>query len=203
MHLIALVGADGMGKTTQARRLTDRLVAHGYRATCVRPVFLLFDPWRLRDRGASVPRLSPRIARMEKNGGRAGPFTSVLGYAYAMLTYAYMRTFLRRHEFIVCDRYFYQYFYDLAGRAARNLARSFPKPDLVLWLDGAMDVLLGRIDTTPKDAAEAAYFEDVLEFYRGLAPDLGFVRIDAGTDESSVGDQIWDALIREVGPRAG
>ncbi len=203
MHLIALVGADGMGKTTQAQRLTDRLVARGYRATCVRPVFLLFDPWRLRDRGAPVPRLSPRTARMKGNGGRAGRVAPVLGYAYAMLTYAYIRTFLRRHEFVVCDRYFYQYFYDLAGRSARNLARSFPKPDLVLWLDGAMDVLLGRIDPAPKNPAEAAYFEDVLEFYRGLASDLGFVRIDAGADETSIGDRIWDALIRGVGPRTG
>lgn len=198
MHLIALVGADGMGKSTQARVLADRLESGGFRATCVRPVFLLFDPWKLRPHSDPVQALSPRERRLR---GRWAPFASLAGYGYAVLTYAYIRAFLRHNEFVVCDRYFYQYFYDLVGRGARGLARAFPRPDVTFWLDGGLDVLLARVDRPPKDEAEARYFKDILEYYRGIAGDLGFVRIDAAEDAGTVGDRIWDALMREGGPR--
>jgi len=202
MHLIALVGADGMGKSTQARRLGARLAADGRRARVVRPVFLLFDPWRIRRNGPGVPSVSPRTARVAGLWRRQA-LRSVVGYVYAVLTYAYMRTFLRHHEFVVCDRYFYQFFYDLAGRAAPRLARAFPRPDLIVWLDGGMDVLMSRIDRAPLDPGEREYFKEVLDFYRELAGELGFVRVDASADERVVGDWIWDILMREVRPRAG
>ena len=202
MHLIALVGADGMGKSTQARRLTDRLLAAGRRARVVRPVFLLFDPWRIRGNGEAIRSVSPRSLRM---GGprRTGALRSFVGYVYAVLSYAYMRAFLRRDEFVVCDRYFYQYFYDLAGRAAPRLARAFPRPDVIVWLDGGMELLMSRIDRAPLDPGEREYFKQVLDFYRVLAGELGFVRVDASADERVVGERIWDVLMREVRPRAG
>ncbi|MGQ0797177.1 MAG: dTMP kinase, partial [Methanobacteriota archaeon] len=164
MHLIALVGADGMGKSTQARKLTERLVAAGRRARVVRPVFLLFNPWRIRKDGRPIRAVSPRALRVDAR--RMGALRPLVGYIYAVLAYAYIRAFLRRDDFIVCDRYFYQYFHDLAGRAAPGLARAFPRPDVTVWLDGGIEILVSRIDGASLEPREREYFKGVLEFHR-------------------------------------
>jgi dTMP kinase len=200
MQLIALVGADGLGKSTQARRLVGRLAEEGHRAACVRPVFVLFDPWRLRGDGA-IRSLSPRTIRT-RGRRRPGPLRALLGYVYAVATYAVLRTAHRRTDYVVCDRYFYQYFYDLYGPRARGLARAFPRPDLTVWLDGSLDTVLSRVDETSMDVREKEYFKDVLGFYRGIAGELRFVRVDASDDERAVSERIWDAL-GEVRGRGG
>lgn len=205
MRIIALVGADGTGKSTQAARLAARLAAMGYRTKKVRPVFLLFDPWRLRPGGHAG--LSPRRLRLRRERGPGNgdsgrtkeAIVAAAGYIYALLSYAYLRAFLRGTEYVVCDRYFYQYFYDLAGSSADRLARAFPKPHIVFWLDAPPEVLRARIDIPPNGHEMTPYLDTVVGFYRGLAEDLPFVRIDATAGEQSVEEDIWKHLTKGAG----
>ncbi|OGS48820.1 MAG: hypothetical protein A3K68_04370 [Euryarchaeota archaeon RBG_16_68_13] len=202
MKLVAIVGADGTGKSTQAEKLAERLTELGRAATCVRPVFLLFDPWRLRGKRGTTPALSPRLRRVGNGSAsrrRGSIAASAAGYTYALATYLYMRTHFRGVEFVVCDRYFYQYFFDISGAGATGIAKSFPRPSVVFWLDGDLGIVRQRSDTPPTTPAEEKYFEDAFAFYRDLAPSLGFVRIDASRPVEAVAEEIFRVLFERVG----
>lgn len=203
MRIVALVGADGSGKSTQAKRLAERLESSGHRTRRVRPLFLLFDPWRLRSSGH--PGLSPRHARLREyaNSGKVRRTTSVFrttaGYLYAILSYAYLRFALRDAEYVVCDRYFYQFFFDLAGASGARFARSFPRPNVAYWLDAPKETLRTRLEKLPNGHETAEYLDAVTWYYRSVAADLGFIRIDASAAERTVEETIWTKLMREVG----
>ncbi len=199
MRIVALVGPDGTGKSVQAARLVERLRSQGYRARSVRPVYVLFDPARLRGDADGAPALSPRRRRHRADAdGRPGGVEKArslifvgLGYGYALATYLWLRAHLRKDEFVVCDRYFYQFFYDLGGPAAGRTAMAFPRPDRAFFLDASPNTLRAR-KPEPSDAGD--YLDSVVHFYREIAPALGFERIDASADEGSVGEMIWVAL---------
>jgi len=202
VKLVAIVGADGTGKSTQAEKLAERLTELGRAATCVRPVFLLFDPWRLRGKRGTTPALSPRLRRVGNGSAsrrRGSIAASAAGYTYALATYLYMRTHFRGVEFVVCDRYFYQYFFDISGAGATGIAKSFPRPSVVFWLDGDLGIVRERSDTPPTTPAEEKYFEDAFAFYRDLAPSLGFVRIDASRPVEAAAEEILRVLLERVG----
>ena len=199
MRLVALEGADGTGKTTQALLLVDRLQSMGFRATYVRPVFLMFDPW---EHGSTklAQIASPRIRRLRTGrGGQGHParlsvvgiLGRLLGYAYAMAFYGLLRARYRREEFVVCDRFFYQYFYDLYGPSAVKFARAFPKPNLMVWLDGTVETLRSRRRDGEAPADSRAYIESVVEMLTTLARDLEFHRVDARGDVKDLGEAIW------------
>jgi len=200
MRIVAVVGADGAGKSTQAGLLESRLKARGYKATCVRPVFLLFDPWRHKDHRGLARAVSPRLRRLGRlkgaaNGGSRAGLTPRLGYLYALASYAYLRLALRRWDFVVCDRYFYEFFYDLFGPAGGQVAKSFPRPDLTVWLDASVDRIQERAAERADEEPGRPYLEAIIDYYRGLSPALGFRRIDADGDPDRVSAEIWNVLV--------
>ncbi len=206
MQIVALVGIDGTGKSTQAKLLTAKLSAVGYRAKCVRPVFLIFNAWRLPEGDGLALATSPRMLRLRMNGSQGSkprlgpPFTTIvriIGYLYAVVSYLYLRILFRKEHFVVCDRYLYQYFYDIFGSNARGIALSFPRADLTFWLDGRVDSIRPRIKDPSLDRGEE-YLESVSKVYQNLSHDLGFFRIDAHQDEESIRKAIWQTFMGEV-----
>ncbi|MEE9288932.1 MAG: hypothetical protein V3U69_05010 [Bacteroidota bacterium] len=207
MKIVALVGVDGTGKTTQARNLVAKLGVTGFRAKYVRPVFLIFDPYRLSTGRRLGLATSPRMVRLRMEESRGGKLrygfpiatmVKIIGYFYAIVVYSYLRVFLRKEQFVVCDRYFYQYFYDVFGSGARRIALSFPRPDFVFWLDGTIELIRARIDEPPSRNGDIAYIESVVRLYRDLSQDLSFVRIDAGINRQSIANTIWQTVIERV-----
>ena len=206
MRLIALEGADGTGKTTQSLLLVDRLQSMGFRATYVRPVFLMLDPW---EHGSTklAEFVSPRTRRLRAGlGGRGHParpsvvgiLARLLGYLYAMAFYGLLRARYRGEEFVVCDRFFYQYFYDLYGPTAVKLARAFPKPNLMVWLDGSVEPLRSRKRDEEVTEERSEYMDSVLKLLRTLARDLNFHRVDARGDVKAQGEAIWRIVMHGV-----
>lgn len=194
MKIVAFVGADGTGKSTQAAMLAARLAGEGRRTRCVRPVFLLFDPWKLRGRAPATEALSPRMQRVSESGGAGRPgrgpsrLRATVGYLYALATYLYMRSAFQGLDYLVCDRYLYQYLYDLFGDAAVSVSTAFPRPDVVFWLDGGLD-LLRRRSAAPMGEEEQRYYGRAIAYYRTLAQRLPFIHLDAGADPQRIGDE--------------
>lgn len=206
MQLIALEGADGTGKTTQAKLLVNRLTSMGFRATYVRPVFVMLDPWE--HGGTKLAEVvSPRKRRLrfDENGKSRTHRTSLawilarlLGYMYAMAFYGLLRARYRGEEFVVCDRFFYQYFYDLYGPSAVKFARAFPRPDLVVWLDGNVEILGSRKRDEKGSEEQPEYLESVAGVLRTLEQDLRFQRVDAGGDVEARGEAIWRLVVDQA-----
>jgi thymidylate kinase len=127
----------------------------------------------------------------------AGVF-GLLGYLYGLASYAALRLTQRTVDIVVCDRYFYQFFYDLYGPSAWKVAGAFPRPDLVVWLDVGPEALADRLRGGP-DGAEMSYLTSVIEFYRRAAETLGFRRIDGGAQETQVAEAIWRTVTEDMG----
>ncbi len=200
MKLVAIVGSDGSGKSTQSRLLLQSLSDNGYKAKSVRPVFIIFDQWK--DEGsARIGRaVSPRLmalSRAKEGNGRARLrhfAAGVLGYGYATVAYLFLRLQFRRQDYVVCDRYFYQYFFDLFDHRAESISQAFPRPDICIWLDCSPLTLYSRLRQDEGGHESIQYLESVQKFYAKISTGLGFIRVDANGTTARVAGTIWANL---------
>ncbi len=204
MTTVALVGPDGAGKTTVARRLDDALGI---------PVRYLYMGVSADSSNVTLP--TTRVARRLKRAVGAPPDTagppSHVARAKAPRSpvrrfAAHLRTGLRlanrtaeewyrqllawkwqrRGDVVIFDRHFYidYHAYDVSTKHARSpsqrihgllLSKVYPKPDLVVYLDAPAEVLLARKGEGSLDVLERRRGE-----YRAIAAFVPrFVEVDA------------------------
>ena len=150
MSIYAIIGLDGSGKTTQATMLVDRLQKKGYDAIYVRPTYFLLSHI-LKLKLDNIPFISPRKDRAVKRECSGKKLSKVrtllmapLGYLYVLVT-RFCMGIVSRNKIIVCDRYFYQFLYDLFGKSSNKVVRFLPKPDATFLLNTSLDVLYPRM----------------------------------------------------------
>ena len=196
MVIVAIVGPDGCGKTTQAKMLVDRLKSNSYGALYVRPIYVLMN--LIRFVGGDENSVSPRIARVtgaqNKKSSiikRASMFLS--GYPYALITYLFMKLHYR-NRIVVCDRYFYQFFYDLFGNLSEKVIEIFPRPDIAFFLDGDLELFYSRMDDSFDASVGRDYYTAILNLYRRISKKYGFIRIDANLNKEVINDMMLMSL---------
>lgn len=198
---MAIEGVDGCGKTTQAKMLVDRLRKNGYETTYVRSVYVLLDLIHLgkEDRNS----VSPRRVRVRMISNKKSFYSimhralmGLLGYPYALTTYIFMKFYLSRNKIIVCDRYFYQFFFDLFGDWSENIINFFPRPDITFFLDGGLDLFYSRMTSSFDVSVDRDYYTEVLNLYRRIAQKYGFIQIDANLNKKTINDMIFSYLIK-------
>jgi thymidylate kinase len=203
---VAIEGIDGCGKTTQAKMLVDRLKKEGHKAMYVQPIFVLLNILT-RSKGNDVALISPRETRTsqmsdsDKRGKRflsKKLFMSLLGYPYAVATYIFMK-FTGRNKIIICDRYFYQFFFDLFGDWSENIIKFFPKPDITFFLDGDLDFFYSRMDDSFDAHVSKDYYSEVINLYRKIFKKYGFIQIDAKLKRVVINNIISMHLTKEIG----
>ena len=208
---MAIEGIDGCGKTTQAKMLVDRLKKEGYKAMYVQPVFVLLNILA-RSKGNDVAPISPRKIRTSKMSdsdkhGKSFFFKKLLmgllGYPYALVTYLLMNFHLSRNKLVVCDRYFYQFFFDLFGDFSEKMMNFFPKPDIAFFLDGDLDLFYSRMDDSFDATVGRDYYTDVLNLYRRISKKYGFIQIDAKLNKEAINDILFMHLTKEMKGGAG
>ena len=201
---MAIEGIDGCGKTTQAKMLVDRLKKGGCEAMYVQPVFILLNILT-RSKGNDVALISPRKARTSQMSDSdkhkrtfftQKTFMGLLGYPYALATYIFMK-FTGRNKIVVCDRYFYQFFFDLFGDWSEKVIRFFPRPDITFFLDGHLNLFYSRMDDSFDACVGRDYYTDVLNLYRKLSQKYGFIKIDANINKEAINDILFMHLIKE------
>jgi thymidylate kinase len=171
---VALVGPDGAGKTTIARRLEDELelpAKYLYMGVSRDSSNRLLPTSRLvhaikRMRGAPPDTAGPpdsrRPAPARPRGLRRRALASARSAARLanQLAEEWYRqllawSYLRRGSIVLFDRHFFSDFhaFDVAARPGKRLgarihgfvlARLYPKPDLVVYLDTSPEVMLAR-----------------------------------------------------------
>lgn len=179
--------------------LTDKLDREGYGVIYIQPVFVLLNTI-LRKNVNSVP-ISPRkirVSQIDKRSYIQKIFIGLSGYFYALAAYAFIRLYLGRNKIVVCDRYFYQFFFDLFGDLSEQIARFFPKPDIAFLLDGDLDVFYSRMISSFDASVGKDYYERVINLFNKLSKDLNFVKIDTTLDKKVVNDLILKHLLNHL-----
>ena len=203
---MAIEGVDGCGKTTQAKMLVARLKKRGYKAMYVQPVFILLNILA-RSKDNDVALISPRKARTsqmsnsDKHRKRFFSkklFMTLLGYPYALTTYIFIKFYLGRNKIVVCDRYFYQFFFDLFGNRSQNVIKFFPRPDITFFLDGDLDFFYSRMDDSFDAHVSKDYYSEVINLYRRTSRKYGFIQIDAKLNKEAINDLMFMRLTKEI-----
>jgi dTMP kinase len=205
-RFITLEGGEGAGKSTQARRLADRLAARGHRAVVTR------EP------GGSPGAESIRALLVTGEADRWSPITETL------LMYAARRDHIERTiapalaagDWVVSDRFAdsTRAYQGAGGGAPGSLIQSLERyvlgetrPDLTLILDLPVEAGLARAAT--RDHAETRFEAKGEAFHRRLRE--GFLAIarvesdrcaviDAGQDVGAVEAAIWAAVEQRLAP---
>jgi thymidylate kinase len=217
---VALVGADGAGKTTVGRRLHETLplptrsIYMGVNLEASRLVlpttWLLLSIRRARGtRPDLVASTDPRTARAAPSGPLRRAATgakSALRLCNWLAEEAFRHSVAsyhrRRGRIVVLDRSFYHdyYAYDVAPNGARSparrihgffLERVYPKPDLVICLDAPAEVLYARKPEAPVEWLERRRAE-YLDLAR-VAPN--FVVVDAARPLAEVEADVEAAVL--------
>jgi thymidylate kinase len=179
--------------------LVDRLKMEGYETTYVRPIYVLLS--LIRVGGIDKNSVSPRRARAsnKKSSILQRVVMGLFGYPYAITTYIYMKL-TSKDKIIVCDRYFYQFFFDLFGELSEKVIRIFPKSDITFFLDGDLDLFYSRMDNLFDTSVDRNYYAEVLNLYRRISQRYGFIQIDANLDKEVINDLIFMRLAKEGMP---
>ena len=201
---ITLEGGEGAGKSTQAARLAPRIAALGREVV------------RTREPGGSSGAEAIRALLVTGEPDRWSATTETL-LMYAARRDHIERTIapaLERGAVVICDRFAdsTRAYQGAAGGASMALIAALEtdvlagvRPDLTLILDLPAETGLRRScgEASREDRFESkglAFHQRLRGFFQGLAADESerCVLIDAGADEASVAEAIWQAVAPRV-----
>lgn len=187
--VIALVGIDGAGKTTQARRLTERLTARGIPAD-----------YHLAASGRRV------LSNVAKRLGR-GDSIALLGPRTAMRAEAAMRrinlSWSLRSDLLVADRYSYCQFARTRMVCpevepwVRRAMTGIPRPALTLFLEMPPDLASHRVTVRGIDDEPVERLKALRRAYAELPEAEDFTYIDATGSPDEVSSRI-DAWVDKL-----
>ena len=194
---VVLLGLDGSGKTTVARRLC----CLGVEETRFRRIrYFHWQPRLIRNANFPLPEAGnlPRKPEQQRS-----LLNSVLSAArllknllLARLAHALrVRPLLWRNSLVLVDRYFYNYFIDPVSVKyygpswlLRWVCRWFPRPDLVVVLRAPPEVLLARKqELSREEILRQSAVLDHLKFAAGET-----LVVDASRPATEIARAIWD-----------
>ena len=177
--------------------LVNRLRENGYNATYVRPIFILVNKFQER----VIKVISPRRFRTVKLNSKKVRKISVnlaklvlglLGYLYALTSYIFIKI-MSMSKIVVCDRFFYQFFFDLFDNSSDVIIRLFPKPDITFYLDCNPNTIFTRMDKHDI-SIDKKYYVNVINFYRRISKKYNFIVIQADFDKDTINDIMFKYL---------
>jgi thymidylate kinase len=219
MFTVALVGADGAGKTTVARQVVSRLPCsrYLYMGVNLEASGIMLPSTRLalevkRLMGGRSDMSAPRTDRDARGrGGLLGSVRTELRFANQIAEEWFRQLvawyYVRRGTVVVFDRHFYwDYHQSLTSPAARAgmrgwhdrlLRRAYPRPDLVICLDAPAKVLFERKKEGTLEDREGRRDE----YLRLGAVTDGFVVVSVDRPTDEVVADVVDVIERERAAR--
>lgn len=208
-HFITFEGGEGAGKSTQVRRLQQRLAAMG------------IDAVATREPGGSTGAEIVRHLILSGAAKPLGPLAEAALFAAARADHldAMIRPSLARGAWVICDRFAdsTRVYQGAVGNVDPRLIAALEvvtvgetKPDLTIILDIPAEEGLTRAATRSGRDADRFESED-LNFHRGLRDafrDLAArepgrcVLIDASADPDTVAEAVWAAVSTRLHPAA-
>ena len=197
--IVAIVGPDASGKTTQARLLTERLQAAGYNAQYIHGLYYLSDAFP----GANWlrERIGPRTLRTERRKS-PGPIYRTFRVLFTWFSYFFALTAIfsvsvrSRNQIVVFDRYYHQFFYDVYGPVSVPLSRSLPTPWKTIYLNAEFDVLRTRMNAGDR-SVDDSYYTAVIDHYADCATE-DWLRYPAELPITTLHEQIFEEICDEL-----
>jgi len=194
--LITITGIDGAGKSTLAKNVCDELRDQGFSATYVYGRFLPVLSYPVMELGrrtvlANSDLDEDYVDHQEKktnlfsSGGLRRLYELLVMSDYAPQLLLRVVRPLLTHEYVICDRYFYDTLLtDLGGDVIRepNAAitrykyyeKFIPSPKIEFYIDVPPDVAFAR----KSDVPQIEYLEDRKRFYDEFAAERNFTKLD-------------------------
>lgn len=203
---ICFVGIDGSGKTTHTLNLKKHLLARGYRCVYLRPRYELIrsvSRYASERIGISEIILSPRMRKMNFWVNTSLIILKIplilLFLMYAFLTYFVIIKPRLREFVVVCDRYFFDWFYKICGKGSLGVLRLLPKPHLTFLLDLPIAFAFSRMNSAFDKKVPPDYYESLREWYLALAKQQSFILVDSGADLEETQALILNYVISYLG----
>jgi thymidylate kinase len=196
--IVAIVGIDGAGKTTQAQLLADWLTAAGHPA----------DYWQNAGGRRWFGRLARRLGRRDAQGllGVGGMLFVEAVLRWLAIARALLRSRVRGRV-AVMDRYSWCQYASVRAhggrreRFARSMYRRYPAPDVTCFLAVAPGRAYARVEARGTDHEDLAYLAAADAAYRSL-PEFGtFVVIDANREPELVQRDLRTAVAARLAGR--
>lgn len=197
--IVAVLGVDGSGKSTQTRLLAEALRRDGIGAAAYT------NP-------GGRPALNKIAQRLGKPDGRAliGRRAVVVmetTIRFVAITRALILAGLTGRVAIM-DRYTYcQYAImrargDRGERVARRILGVFPKPDITVLLEAPAGVAQRRVELRGHDHEDPAYLARLDAAYRSLPEFAGFDEVDAAGTIDDVQRSLQGVVVAALTPRS-
>jgi dTMP kinase len=201
-NVVAIVGVDGAGKTTQAQLLAAWLTANGHRA----------DYWQNAGGRRWFGRLARHVGLRDAQGllGVGGMLLIESILRWLAIARALVRSKLRR-RIAIMDRYSWCQYASIRAHGAasgvpddrrtrrrewlaRRLYGLYPEPDLTCFLALSPGQAYARIEARGTDHEDLAYLTAADAAYRSLPESSRFVVIDANRSPAEVHRAIQAAV---------
>lgn len=196
---IVFTGIDGSGKTFHATSLSRELKKIGIPNVYLKPRDVSLVPSFIGKWLERHPHLSPRNITIssEVNRSNSKSILKALCLTIPFLTYALIIYFVwirlfRSKQVVICDRYFFDWFYNLLGDASIALLYLLPKPDVVFILDVPVKVALRRMHDSFDKKLSEEYYESLRAWLLVIGKRLGFFVIDSAESIEKVKNRILD-----------
>ncbi|MBS7539885.1 dTMP kinase [Ancylobacter lacus] len=207
-RFITLEGGEGAGKSTQARRLAERLRGAGYEVVTTR------EP------GGSPGAEAIRHVLLSGAAKPLGAEAETMLFAAARADHlaTTIRPALERGAWVICDRFAdsTRVYQGSAGHVGQGLIAALEsvtvgdtRPDLTLVLDLPVEEGLARAARRSAGGKTDRFESETLDFHRRLregfralvaAEPRRCALIDAGRDPLTVSNAIWDVVTDRLPP---
>lgn len=200
--LICFVGIDGSGKTTQAINLVNELNNNNIKSIYMRPRYELIDYLPITFRKIVKNKINIRqivvsddISHSKRYSASKYKIFFLLSLLfYSILSYQIVIRTSLKYANVICDRYFYDWFFSLEDSKMKHIIRLLPKPNIIIFLDIPFSVAFSRMTSILDKNLPFLYYRKLRRWLYYLSYNNNCFIIAANNDVENIKSKIFNIV---------